>query len=205
MHKTAPDFIQRPGAPGWPAGLLATTLLLCAAPLAIADTGLDGNPAYIGLNGGPSDFSRISNGNGLYGRDSYDTAYSLAAGNYFLSPNMGMELGYIYFGRIARCGGTSKADGIQITLIGKWPLGSSFNLLGKLGTTYGRTQTSAQINSGVASGSENAFDWSYGVGAEWMFNPQWSALLQYDEHYLKFAGIGSDRVTTTTLGVRMHF
>lgn len=58
---------------------------------------------------------------------------------------------------------------------------------------------------GVASGSESGFDWSYGIGAELVISPQWSAVLQYNEHFLKFAGDSSDRVTATTIGVRMRF
>jgi hypothetical protein len=38
-----------------------------------------------------------------------------------------------------------------------------------------------------------------------VINPQWSAVLQYDEHYMKFAGNSSERLSTTTVGVRMHY
>jgi hypothetical protein len=189
--------------------LLAATLLLCTAQMASAQTTSGGmgamGPGYIGFSGGPSDFSRINGGNGLYSREDKNTAYSLMAGNYFLSPNVGMEVGYTNFGQISRGGGTTKAEGINVSLIGKMPINPSFNLLGKVGTTYGHTDVSSQPLSGVAQGSESGFDWSYGVGAELVINPQWSAVLQYDEHYLKFAGNSSDRVTTTTIGARMHF
>jgi hypothetical protein len=57
----------------------------------------------------------------------------------------------------------------------------------------------------MSTGSSNGFDWSYGVGAELVLSPQWSAVLQYDEHFMKFANSGSDRVSTTMLGVRMRF
>lgn len=189
--------------------LLAAGVLLCSAHMAMAQSaarGMDAmGPGYIGLSGGPADFSRIGGGNGLYSREDHTTAYSLVAGNYFLSPNMGMELGYTNFGEVARGGGTTKAEGINISLIGKMPIGSNVNLLGKVGTTYGHTDVSAQPLSGVASGSESGFDWSYGVGAELVINPQWSAVLQYDEHFMKFAGSSSDRLSTTTIGVRMHY
>jgi hypothetical protein len=192
--------------------LLAAGLLLCGTQMAMAQSAATGmgsmgsmGPGYVGLSGGPSDFSRQGGGNGLFSREDHDTAYSLAMGNYFLSPNLGMELGYTNFGEVSRGGGNTKAEGINISLIGKLPMGANFNLLGKLGTTYGHTDVSSQPLSGVTGGSESGFDWSYGVGAELVINPQWSALLQYDEHYMKFAGTSADRLTTTTLGVRMHF
>ena len=85
------------------------------------------------------------------------------------------------------------------------PLTPSFNLLGKIGTTYSRTDVSAFPGSGVASGSEDGFGLSYGLGVEFMFTPQWSAALQYESHDMKFAGNRDDRVAVTSLGVRYRF
>ena len=55
------------------------------------------------------------------------------------------------------------------------------------------------------SGSESGFGVSYGLGAEYAFNPNWSAVLQYDGYDLKFAGSGRDRVSATTVGFRYRF
>ena len=158
---------------------------------------------YIGLNAGQSDF-KLGNGTDIFGSDEHDTAYNIYAGTYF-SNNFGLEIGYTDFGNVNRAGGSTKADGINLSLVGKLPVSGSFNLLGKIGTTYGRTDVSSAAGSGIAAGSESGFDWSYGVGAEYTFNPQWSAVLQYDEHYLKFAGNGSDHISATTLGARYRF
>jgi hypothetical protein len=189
--------------------LLAAAVLLGGAQFANAQSStpsMMGNGAsYIGLSGGSADYSRMNGSNGVYHNGDHDNAYSLTAGNYFINPNVGMELGYTNFGSIERAGGRTKAEGINISLIGKMPVGNSFNLLGKVGTTYGHTEVSAAPASGVQSGSESGFDWSYGVGAELVINPQWSAVVQYDENYMKFAGQSSQRVTTTTIGARMHF
>jgi OOP family OmpA-OmpF porin len=89
--------------------------------------------------------------------------------------------------------------------VGKFPLSPSFNLLGKVGTTWGRTDVSAYPASGIASGSEDGFGLSYGVGAEYVFSPQWSTTLQYESYDLKFAGDRTDNVAATTLGVRYKF
>ena len=86
--------------------------------------------SYVGLTGGPSDFSRTQGGNGLFANEDRSTAYSLSVGNYFINPNLGAEL---------------------------------------------------------------------------VFAPQWSAVLQYDEHFMKFAGSSSERISTTMIGARIRF
>lgn len=159
--------------------------------------------SYVGLNLGQSDFS-LGSGTGLFESEKRDTAYSLYVGSYF-NANFGFEMGYTDFGKVKRAGGSTTADGINLSLVGRLPLGASFNLLGKLGTTYGRTDVSSAVGSGVPAGSENGFGWSYGVGAEYLFTPQWSAVLQYDEHELEFAGSGRERISATSLGVRYRF
>ena len=158
---------------------------------------------YVGLNVGRSDFS-VGNGIGLFPSDNKDTVYNIYAGRYF-NKNLGLELGYTDFGSIARGGGTTKANGVNLSLVGTLPLSNSFNLLGKVGTTYGRTDASSLPFSGVASGSESGFGVSYGLGAEYVFNPQLSAVLQYDAHQLKFAGTGRERIGATTVGLRYRF
>jgi OmpA-OmpF porin, OOP family len=159
--------------------------------------------SYIGLNAGKSDFS-LGNGIGNFASDKRDTVYSIYAGSYFNS-NVGLELGYTNLGKVSRAGGNTKAEGANLSLVGKLPLSSSFNLLGRLGTTYGRTDVSAVPASGVASGNESGFGVSYGLGAEYTFNPNWSAVIQYDAYDLKFPGTGRDRVSAATAGLRYRF
>lgn len=159
--------------------------------------------SYVGVNVGKSDFS-VGNGNGLFSSDNKDTAYGINAGSYF-NNNLGMELGFTDFGKINRAGGTTKAQGFNLSMVGRLPLSPQFNLLGKLGATYGRTDVSASPLSGVASGKETGFGVSYGLGAEYAFNPKMSAVLQYDAHDMKFVGTGNDRVSATTVGLRYKF
>ncbi len=161
------------------------------------------NSGYVGLNIGKSDFS-LGNGFGFFPSDNRDTTYNVYAGSYF-NPNFGLELGYTNFGQIARAGGTTKAQGVNLSLVGKYPLTSSFNLLGKIGTTYGRTDVSSNRFSGITSGNESGFGVSYGLGVEYAFNPQLSAVLQYDEHNMKFAGTGRESISATSVGLRYRF
>lgn len=158
---------------------------------------------YIGMNVGKANYS-LNGGVGGFASEKRDTSYNIYGGGYF-SSNFGMELGYTNFGQVARAGGSTKAEGINLSLVGRLPLSSSFNLLGKLGTTYGRTNVSSALASGIASGRESGFGWSYGVGAEYAFSPKWSAVLQWDEHDLKFPGSGRDSISSTTVGLKYRF
>ena len=158
---------------------------------------------YMGLNVGKTHYS-LNSGVGGFASDSRDTSYNIYGGGYF-NRNFGMELGYTDFGKIARAGGTTKAEGINLSLVGRWPLSSSFSLVGKLGTTYGRTNVSSALASGIASGRESGLGWSYGLGAEYAFTPNWSAVLQWDEHDLKFSGSGRDSISSTTVGLKYRF
>ena len=157
---------------------------------------------YIGLNAGQSNYS-LGNGVNNFFNDRRDNAYSLTTGS-FTSANMGAEIGYTDFGRINRAGGTSKAQGFNVSAIGRLPLGSMFNVLGKLGTTYSHTDVSSAFNAGVATGRGRGFGLSYGLGGEVVFTPEISAVVQYDRHNLRFAG-GRDWVGASTVGLRYRF
>jgi OmpA-OmpF porin, OOP family len=204
-------FSSRPALAVWGQLAIATALgfatqgALAQSASSTNNTTMGPSATYIGLSVGSSDFSKPSNGFGIFSNDQRATAYSLNMGNYFINPNLGMEVGYTDFGSVNRAGGTTKIDGINISLIGRAPLSSSFNLLGKIGTTYGRADVSSAPTSGVTAGSERGFDWSYGIGAELIMSPRWSGVLQYDEHYVKFPGGSSDRVSATSLGVRYRY
>lgn len=180
------------------------SLTAVAGAQAQSGTGMYGfGNGYIGLNAGQSDYS-LGNGTGLYGSTNRVTAYSVTAGGYF-NPNVGLEIGYTDFGNISRAGGTTRAEGLSLSVVGRLPLSESFNLLGKLGSTYGRTSVSTRPGSGIVDGSENGWGVSMGLGGEYMMTPQLSALLQYDAHEMKFVGGGRDRVSVTSLGLRYRF
>lgn len=188
-----------------PARILLSSLTLASLVLATGASAQNsaystGN-SYVGVNVGRTDF-KLNNGTGLYGSDDSNTAYGITMGSYFRDSNLGMEFGYTDFGDVSRGGGNTQAHGIHLNLIGRIPVGSSFNLLGKVGGIYSRTDVSSGPGSGISSGSESGLDWTYGVGVEFAFARQWSAVLQYDDYNVKFAGSGSDRISNLSLGVR---
>jgi opacity protein-like surface antigen len=159
--------------------------------------------SYVGIGGGRSDFSQ-GNGTGLFASERHANSYNIAAGSFF-DRNFGVELGYTHFGHIQRGGGETRAEGMNFSAIGRVPLSTSFNLLGKLGATYARTRVTSAAGSGITAGSENGFGLSAGLGAEYVFTPTVSAVLQYELHGLKFAGSGRDHVSDTSIGLRYRF
>lgn len=158
---------------------------------------------YIGFNAGRSRFNGPS-GTGVYSNDRNGNAYSLYGGSYF-NNNFGLELGYNDFGRVNRGGGSTKANAFSLSLVGKLPLNSSFSLLGRVGGSYVRSDVSSAAGSGITAGTANKFDLSYGLGAEFAFNQQLSAVLQYDQYNMRYIGSGRDRINATTLGLRYRF
>jgi opacity protein-like surface antigen len=161
--------------------------------------------SYIALGVGATDLSQTNHDWGFFPNETLGHATHIAFGTYGPQQNLGFEVGYTNFGNVSRSGGTTRAEGINLSLIGRLPLSDTFNLMGKVGGTYGHTDISAAAGSGASTGTVDGFDWSYGVGAELALMPSVSAVLQYDEHYMKFAGDHSNRVNATTVGLRYRF
>lgn len=158
---------------------------------------------YIGLNAGESSY-RQGCGTGVFNCGDKDDAYSIYGGSMF-NNNFGLELGYVNMGDIGRGGGTTKAEGINLSLVGRLPLNQSFGLFGKVGITYGRTNVSSLPGSGVTAGKEDGFGLSVGAGVSYDFSERWSAVLQWDRHDFKFSGVGRENVNATTLGLKYRF
>lgn len=158
---------------------------------------------YIGLNAGQSKF-RNSNGFGGFSSENKDTSYGVYLGSYF-TPYVGVELGYTDLGKVDRAGGSTEAKAGSAALVGKLPLGPSFNLLGKLGATYSRVEVSALPASGVATGSKSGWGPSYGIGAEYNFTQNVSAVVQYDEYRMPYPGDSKGKVNNTSIGVRFKY
>src|SRR6266581_9482258 len=76
-------------------------------------------------------------------------------GGYQFHRNVGVEFGYINFGTFKGSGsGLSdnwKANGINVSAVGTWPLANEFSLLGKLGFT--RWSVDDKFSVGGASGA----------------------------------------------------
>lgn len=158
---------------------------------------------WVGISLGRSTYN-LDQGVGAYNFDDTDTAFKLSTGA-MMNPNFGVELGYNHMGKTNRAGGTTKAQGVDLAAIAKAPLGNSFDIFGKLGTTYGFTRTSSAVGSGVQGGKENGFGLLYGVGASYYFTPQVAAVLELESRDFRFAGTGRDSVRATTVGLQYRY
>jgi hypothetical protein len=172
-----------------------------AGPVA---TALTPGASYVALNAGTSDLSRPITAFGLFGGSQQSGNYGVAIGNFMENQNYGFEVDYTDCGSVNRYGGSTKVDGINLSLIGRMPLSTNFNLLGKVVTTYSRTDVSINAANSNMADSERGFDWSYVLGGELKLAPQWSATLQYDEHFVKYPVSGSERISAATLGLRYY-
>ena len=158
---------------------------------------------YIGLSAGQSRF-RNNSGFGGFASDNKDKAFGIYGGSYF-TPYVGVELGYTDLGQIDRAGGTTEAKAASVALIGKLPLSPSFNLLGKLGASYSQVDVSALAGTGIATGRKSGWGPSYGIGAEYNFTQNVSAVVQYDEYRMPYPGDSKDKVNNTSVGVRFRY
>jgi opacity protein-like surface antigen len=158
---------------------------------------------YVGLSLGRSRFS-VACGPTAFTCDSSDNAVQLSGGSR-VGNFWGVELAYIDMGRMARGGGTTRAQGLNLSFVGRTPVWQSLGVFGKLGTTYGRTETSAAGNGGFATGSDHGFGLSYGAGVSYDFTPRLSATLAWDSHDFRFPGTGRDAVRSTSLGLQYRY
>lgn len=212
-------LLPRYGARAIASQVLLLTALAASLPAAAQSTGTGVRPSWgegnssllapgsgrtsIGLNLGRSDY-QVGCGNLLLGCDDEDR-YVHLYGRSMVNDYWGAELGLVDMGSIDRGGGSTKAQGINLSLVGRAPLGNRFSLYGKLGTTYGRTRTSASPLSGLAEGTEHGFGLAYGAGVSYDITPRLSAVLEWDSHDLRFAGGGRDPVRATSLGLQYRY
>ncbi len=161
------------------------------------------NNGYIGLNVGRSDYR---NGCGLlaFRCDDGATSGHVYLGGYF-NPYLGAEIGYLDMGNIDIAGGTTTANGLNLSLVGRVPLTPMFSIYGKLGATYGRTRVSAAAGSGIATGRESGWGPSYALGVSWDVSRNWSAVLEVERNRFEFAGNNNEYVRSTSLGLKYSF
>jgi len=158
---------------------------------------------YLGLSLGRSRYG-ASCGGIAFVCDDTDQSVRVSAGamsgNYW-----GVELGYMDLGTMARAGGKTKAQGLNLSLVGKAPVWQSFSIFGKVGATYGRTETSTAAGSAITAGTERGLGLSYGAGVSYDFTPRLSATLEWDSNDFRFAGGGRDPVRSTSLGLQYRY
>lgn len=176
--------------------------LALAAAAGIASAQGMMSQSYVGLNVGKPKLGGDC-GISLFPCDDASTSWHLYAGR-MLSPHLGVEAGYVNAGDADRAGGRTKAHGLNLSVVGRLPLGP-VDVFAKGGTTYGRTDVSADPASGVPSGKANGWGVSYGAGVGMDLGDHSRIVLQWDRHDFKFAGTGREGVKAASLGYIWRF
>lgn len=166
--------------------LFATVSILCAALAALsvhaeahaqAGAAKEVTGAYIGAALGPAFGSReIDDSNSR--NDEHIGRGAKVYGGYQLTENFGVQAGYVRLQELNRNTGsgatlieqTATGHSIYVAGTGRWPLGQSFALTGKVGVSFGKvtdaSPTSAATNSLLGSKTSLLI----GTGAEYVLN-----------------------------------
>lgn len=146
--------------------------------------------------------------------DKTDTGFKLFGG-YQFTPNWGAEVEYADFGKTKASGTVSglpvsaeiKVSGFGIAATGTLPLGSQFDLFGKLGLFHGTVDSTASVASSSGNLSGSSDKPYFGVGGSWNFASNWAARLEW-AHYDKVGDedkTGTSNIDLYTVGIVYKF
>jgi Outer membrane protein beta-barrel domain len=82
--------------------------------------------------------------------------------------------------------------------VGRAPIGP-VSVFAKAGGTYGRTEVTADLLSGVSSGKDSGTGVSVGAGIGYDINQNSSVVVEYGRHDVHFVGVGREPVELTSL------
>ena len=116
---------------------------------------------------------------------------------------VGMEVGFVNFGKFKVNGGDTDGWGVDLALVAGFPIGSNSAIFGKAGVTYARMEVDAAA-AGFPSGKERGFGPRFGIGGQIGLTPNWAVRADLDRYRLPFPG-GKEDVDAFTLGVQYTF
>ncbi len=158
---------------------------------------------YWGLSLGRTKFD-LGCGSGAFGCDSHSNVSVNAYTGGMFNEWLGLELGYLNTGKLDRAGGDTSAQGVNLRLVGRVPMGA-FNVFGKAGGIYGRTKVTSDVLSGIPSGSKSGGGLSVAAGVGYDFTSHSGVTLEWARNKFKFAAEGHPNVDTTQVGYIYKF
>jgi OOP family OmpA-OmpF porin len=186
-------------------GFAAAGAAFAQAPEAYAMPWTQGFWGHIGVSGGESKFRRDCAFTNVFDCDQRDSAWKAYVGGQF-NPILGLEVGYNDFGKMRAAGGDTKAWAIPVTLNIGAPIGTRFNVFGKIGGVYGHTEVNAAPSTFVDTGTKTGWGWTGGVGAAFRVTPNLDIRADWDRYRLDFAGGGGNQdVDMVSAGVQFRF
>ena len=157
------------------------TLLVSGLLAANAQAAGQDNTWYGGAKLGWSNFYGVDESNSITIDDKDDDEFGAGAfAGYQINQNLGIELGYDYLGKLKYSGthnGGAFNDSVeaqlaQLTLKLGFPVADNLDLYGRLGGGYGWTDSDNM-------GSDDRAVFVGALGAEYAFNLDWAARLEY--------------------------
>jgi OOP family OmpA-OmpF porin len=138
----------------------------------------------------------FSTGRSALGLQSRGTDYFYARS--MLSEHWGTEVGVLDTRTLAS-GIPGRTQGLNISMVGRAPLGQSLGVFGKIGAVQA-------MGPGGGLGMRPAGPGlSLGAGLSYDFTPRLSATLAWDSVDLRFAGVGREPVRSTSVGLQYRY
>lgn len=187
------------------AGFMASMTLMCGSAYA---QGAQDRGWYLGGSIGQSSMD-LEDCGGVVSCDDKDTAWRILGG-YQINRNFAVELGYHQLGEASASfpGGRVdfEANAIELVGIGALPLANNFAVYAKAGFYWGETKATGSNALGSVDEKESNTDLTYGVGAQYNFNPKFGIRAEW-QRYANMGGeeTGESDVDVLSIGVIVRF
>lgn len=145
--------------------------------------------------------------------DDTDTAYKIQVG-YQFNPYFAIEGGYVDLGKATYTasfnGGSAKASikasGINLAVLGMFPVNESLSLFGKLGVINAEAKTDLRATGLTASVSNTTLRAGAGLGLNYNLEKSIAARIEYEEFYkLGDTDGGTDKVGMWSVAILYRF
>lgn len=125
---------------------------------------------------------------------------NLLAADYRLIPGarLAVEMAPVDLPRFTHLGSGVRAQGLNLSLVGRAPLFNGIGLYGRLGSTYGYADNTPGVS---LAGPDSSPSLSYGAGVSMDVSRRLTATLGWDSHDLRFTG----GLRATSLGLQYRY